>query len=96
MLNYTIGGWQYTSLDRYTLNSGYEIIEANAPVEALNHWKKPGELAINPRVAYKNDMKSTSYADRFLHRMTNIRLRNIALTQPFSEAVVQKTADGGY
>ena len=33
MLNYTIGGWQYTSLDRYTLNSGYDIIESNAPLE---------------------------------------------------------------
>ncbi len=90
MLNYTIGGWQYTSLDRYTLNSGYEIIEANAPVEALNHWKKPGELAINPRVAYKNDMKSTSYTDRFLHRMTNIRLQNIALTYHFPKQLCKK------
>lgn len=80
MLNYTIGGWQYTAMDRYGMNAGYDIIESNAPVEALDHWKKPGELAINPRIAYKNEMKTASYTDRFLHRMTNIRLQNIALT----------------
>lgn len=90
MLNYTIGGWQYTSLDRYTLNSGYDIIESNAPLEALDHWKKPGELAVGPRVIYKNDMKTTSYTDRFLHRMTNIRLQNVALTYHFPKQLCKK------
>lgn len=90
MLNYTIGGWQYTSLDRFTLNSGYDIIESNAPLEALDHWKSPGELAVNPRVVYKNEMKSTSYTDRFLHRMTNIRLQNIALTYHFPKQLCKK------
>ena len=90
MLNYSIGGWQYTSIDRFLMNAGYNIIESNTAVEALQHWTMPGELAINPRTAYKNQMKATSYTDRFLHRMTHIRLQNVALTYNFPKTLCQK------
>lgn len=35
-------------------------------------------------------MKTTSYTDRFLHRMTNIRLQNVALTYHFPKQLCKK------
>ena len=90
MLNYTIGGWQYTSMDKYGLNGAYDIIEQNAPVEVLDHWTAPGQLSLNPRPAYKNDMHAALYNDRFLHRRTHVRLQNVALTYKIPETVCRK------
>lgn len=90
MLNYSIGGWHYTVMDRMSMNAASDIISTNTSVNALEYWKKPGELAINPRIAYKNQMRASSYTDRFLHRMTNIRLQNVALTYQFPQQLCKK------
>lgn len=90
MLNYAIGGWQNPMMQIVTMNAGYDIIESNTSVNALNHWRKPGDLNANPKVVYKNNMKSGSYSDRFLTKMTNIRLQNITLTYHVPESFCQK------
>ena len=77
-------------MDKYGLNGGYDIIEQNAPVEVLDHWTAPGQLSLNPRPAYKNDMHAALYNDRFLHRRTNIRLQNVALTYKIPETICRK------
>ena len=75
-LTYDIGGWDLCSL----LDDGYDIISVNAPVEALDHWREPGDRAVNPRFEYNHSTHSVLSSTRNLYRKTNIRLANAALT----------------
>lgn len=89
-LNYTIGGWLYSTFANHTLRDGYDIIDSNASVNALDHWKKPGDLSPNPRAVYRNSSRSTSYNTRNLYNKTNLRLQNVALSYDIPSNIARK------
>ncbi len=103
MANYQLGGW---ALCNTQIDDGYSAINYNAPVEALSHWKQPGDLSVNPRVAYKQSTLSAMNSTRNLFDKTNIQIKNISLnyTVPkklcrmagVSDAVVSLLADNLY
>lgn len=75
-LTYTIGGWDYCN----SAEDGYDVISWNVPVEELDHWRQPGDVASNPRYIYKNSSHSTLGSTRFLYSKTNIQLKNVVLS----------------
>ena len=85
-LVYNFGGWDVATLN----NDGYDIIGENVPVEALDHWKQPGDIATNPRYLYKNSYKASSYSTRNLIRKTYISLKNLTLTYSIPQKYLRK------
>ena len=87
-MNYTIGGWDLIGCAE--AQDGYDIISFNALVEELDHWRQPGDVSANPKPLYKTSTSSTLYSTRFLHSMTNIQLKNVALTYSIPSAFCKK------
>ena len=85
-LVYNFGGWNVATLN----NDGYDIIGDNVPIEALDHWKQPGDIAINPRYLYKNTYKASNYSTRNLIRKTYISLKNLTLTYSIPQKYLRK------
>ena len=85
-LVYNFGGWTVATLN----NDGYDIIGDNVPIEALDHWKQPGDIAINPRYLYKNTYKASNYSTRNLIRKTYISLKNLTLTYSIPQKYLRK------
>lgn len=75
-LTYVMGGWEHLSFAQ----DGYDILSKNAPVEELDHWKAPGDVANNPKPVYKTSTHSTMSSTRFLYSMTSIQLKNLVLS----------------
>lgn len=51
----------------------------NQSVAALNYWKKPGDIAPNPRRRVNNPDRGTDASTRYLFKGDYIRLRNLSL-----------------
>lgn len=80
-LVYNFGGWD----GAYLNNDGNDIINENVPVEALDHWRKPGDVSVNPKYMYKNNYNATLYSTRGLINKTNILVKNLSLTYSIPE-----------
>lgn len=76
VMDYTIGGYDLF----YLLDDGYDCIGDNPAVEALDHWRNPGDAALNPKFSYKNNTNSTLGSTRNLYRMTSVQLRNLVIS----------------
>jgi len=85
-MSYTIGGWDYLN----ETNDGYDIISFNAPVEEYNHWRTAGDVSAYPKPVYKISTSSRLSSTRFLHSMTNIQLKNVALSYNLPKSVCSK------
>lgn len=78
-LSYSIGGYALSSLMSRSLSDGYNIINSNQAVEALDRWRKPGDVVPNPRNVHAHSMRSTMYTTRFLFNKSYLRIQNVAL-----------------
>lgn len=90
LLNYQFGGWAFCSLGSRTLNDGRDILESNARVEALDYWKEPGDLAVNPKPVVNNTTQSGMSSSRYLYRRAFINVKNVALTYSIPERITRR------
>lgn len=74
-MNYSFGGWELFNYQ----SDGYDIIEENAIVEELDHWKEPGDVSVNPAFIYKQSTNSSLGSTRFLYPKTYVQLKNLAV-----------------
>ncbi len=73
-LTYSFGAWDYILFE----SDGSDAIEDNQPLESMNHWRKPGDIALNPKFSLNNSL--TAYnTDRQLMRTDNIELYTLSL-----------------
>lgn len=79
--NYKIGGWYYQSLN----NDGTSILDHNYPVEALDHWRNPGDVAKNPKWMTGNYRYTDCASTRDIYRMTSVRLSNVSIQYQIPE-----------
>uniref|UniRef100_UPI003216761A SusC/RagA family TonB-linked outer membrane protein n=1 Tax=uncultured Draconibacterium sp. TaxID=1573823 RepID=UPI003216761A len=80
LLNYTIGGYAFSSFGRGSSSDGLYIMNENQSVNQLDRWQKPGDLALSPKPIWGVSTKSVMNSTRFLHKKTNVRLQNISLS----------------
>lgn len=88
-LRYSIGGYELSSFGGL-LDDGNDAIADNTIVEALDHWSKPGDLSVNPRISANNNSLSSMGSTRFLYPKTFFRLQNVALSYQLPKKVCQK------
>ncbi len=63
---------------------------ANQLKYALDYWKKPGDLAANPRRVLNNRDRGNSVSTRYLSDGDYLRLQNVMLSYGFPEATTQR------
>lgn len=88
-LNYTLGGYALSSNANYVMSDGYNIMDQNVSVNALDRWQKPGDLAVNPIFTTKST-KSSMYSTRHLYSKTHFKLQNISLSYRVPSKVCDK------
>lgn len=90
LINYSIGGYGFSSFGRSSFSDGLYIMSENQAVEMMNRWQKPGDVAANPRPYWGISTKSVMNSTRFLYNKTNFRLQNVALTYTLPKTVVKR------
>lgn len=88
-LLYNMGGKEFSQILRNATNDGISVLDKNQPVDILNHWKQPGDLAINPlltKISNSSAMNST----RYLMDKTYIKLHNVSLRYELSEHLLKR------
>lgn len=80
LLNYTIGGYAYSSFGRNSNSDGLNIMSENQSVDQLDRWQKPGDLALNPKPLWGISTSSVMGSTRYLYNKTMVRLQNVVLT----------------
>lgn len=60
----------------------------NMPVQALERWQKPGDIAPNPRRVLNNTDGGTNASTRYLVSGDYIRLQNILLSYNFPKSMI--------
>ncbi|MCQ2139032.1 MAG: SusC/RagA family TonB-linked outer membrane protein [Bacteroidales bacterium] len=73
--NYSLGGWALNG--KYY--DGYDILSSNTIVEELDHWRKPGDIAINPIYQLNSSNNSSLGSTRFLYNCSYFQIKNVAL-----------------
>ncbi len=76
--NYQFGGYDMCS--SIGVDDGNSAIDENASVNALEHWREPGDLSINPKIINDNGSLGSMGSTRFLYDRTNIQIKTVALT----------------
>lgn len=56
----------------------------------LTRWKKPGDIAPNPKNIYGGNLSSSAFSSRFLYDGSYMRLRNLQLSYNFPSEVIKK------
>ena len=79
--NYKIGGWTYESRN----NDGSSILDYNYPVEAMDHWRNPGDISKNPKWMVDNYRYTNTASTRDIYRMTSVQLSNVSLQYQIPE-----------
>jgi TonB-linked SusC/RagA family outer membrane protein len=82
-------GFQVYNLSAY-LNDGYQPY-ANQTKDALNHWRKADDMAVNPKPILNNTQNSvTNRSTRYLYDGDHIRLQNVIIGYLFPNKVINK------
>ncbi len=89
MLNYSVGGHSLSALKRTGLSDGYDATSTNFDIDAIDHWSKPGDLSVNPRISTVSS-KSSMYSTRYLYNTTNVKLQNMSLTYRVPDKLAKK------
>ena len=72
------------------LNSDGTQMQMNQMASALNYWKKPGDMGVNPKpIAGNSTSSATALSDRWLERGDYLRIKDVTL----SYALPQKALD---
>ena len=67
----------------------------NQVKQSLDYWKKPGDIASNPRRMLNNTDGGTSASTRFLFKGDYIRLGNVALAYTFPKSMLMQLGISG-
>lgn len=78
-LYYQYGGSIYNQAYNQLLNDG-QLPYGNLPVEALDRWQKPGDVAANPRRATNNPLWSSQPSTRFLRKSDHLRFQTARIS----------------
>jgi hypothetical protein len=92
-INYSIGGWGKASILNFIRDgNGMNdfISPTNQPVELLDRWQTPGQVANVPVLIDGVSRNSTSYNDRSMMNMTHFRLSNIAVYYDLPKRITDK------
>lgn len=84
--NFTIGGYTYNGV-MSTLVSWGPSRAQNLSVDALDYWKKPGDVTFLPKASAANTTRTT---DQYLQNASFLRLRNVTLGYTLPKSWVQK------
>lgn len=90
LLNYQFGGYGFTSFGRSSFSDGYSISTNNQAVDQLNRWRKPGEIAANPKPLWEVSTSSGMNSTRYLRNKTLIRLQNLVLSYTLPQEWLSK------
>ncbi|WP_256013963.1 SusC/RagA family TonB-linked outer membrane protein [Desertivirga xinjiangensis] len=80
LVAYTVGGKEFSRLERETESDGAHLDEDNQSVNQLDRWREPGELAKSPKQVLDGTAQYTMNSTRFLHSKSNLRLQNISMS----------------
>lgn len=89
-MTYSIGGYLLSSFMSGSLDDGRSVLSYNQPIEALDRWQNPGDLAVNPKFVNNNPSKSSMYSTRYLYKATYFELKNIVLTYNLPKSICKK------
>jgi TonB-linked SusC/RagA family outer membrane protein len=90
LVNYSVGGYAFSSLRRNSEADGYLIESGNQSRNLLDRWREPGDIALTPKLLAGSSTSSSRNSTRFVHTKTNIRLSNVSLNYQLPTAVLQK------
>jgi TonB-linked SusC/RagA family outer membrane protein len=83
---YTVGNYIY-NINKSILDAWGDEVYINQAVDALNYWKKPGDIYVLPKASIDNVTYTT---DQYLQEATYIRLRSLSLSYTLPKAITQK------
>ena len=87
---YTVGGKNFSSLERNSESDGSHLAEDNQSVNQLDRWREPGELAKSPKVILNGPALYTMNSTRFLHSKTALRLNNVSMSYMIPQKFTNK------
>ena len=90
LINYTIGGYSFSSFGRSMMSDGLYAASENQGVDQVDYWQKSGDIAGNPKPYWGISTKSIMNSTRFLYNRTNFRLQNVALTYQIPRDVTKR------
>lgn len=90
LINYTIGGYSFSSFGRSMMSDGLYAASENQAVDQVDYWQKSGDIAGNPKPYWGISTKSIMNSTRFLYNRTNFRLQNVALTYQIPRDVTKR------
>ncbi len=90
MLNYTVGGYTFSSFGRNIESDGLNIMDQNQSINQLDRWRYAGDVALSPKPIWGVSTKSIMNSTRFLLSKTNIRIQNISLTYSLPEKLIKR------
>ena len=77
------------------IDDGNEAISENASVNAMEHWREPGDLSINPKIVNDNDALGSMGSTRFLYDRTNVQIKTVSLTYTVPKRVCNRVGVRG-
>lgn len=83
---YKVGQYICLMNEQSYLNSDGQEMQLNQMASALNYWKKPGDVGVNPKpiAGYDNFASST----RYLEKGDYLRLKDITVSYSFNKSVL--------
>ena len=76
--NFSYGNEIYNNSKRYLLHDGNQGV-ANASVEILDRWQKPGDIAKVPQIIAGGNNSSNSHSSRYMEDGSYLRLKTMNL-----------------
>ncbi len=90
--NYQLGGYDLCTTE---VDDGYDAVSYNASVNALEHWREPGDLSINPVISYKHNNRGQASSTRNLYNRTNVQIKTVALTYTVPKTLCKRVGVQG-
>ena len=90
MLNYTLGGYAFSSFARAANSDGLNVATENQSIDQLRRWQHPGDMALNPKPIWGVSTQSVMNSTRYLYDKTNVRLQNVTLSYQLPKAWSQR------
>lgn len=94
LINFTVGGYQFSSLRRDAEDDGLNIASINQSRNILDRWQNSGDLALSPVLLLGQSTSSSLNSSRYLHKKTNIRLNNVSLNYAVPAKIASKLRMG--
>ena len=77
--------------ENHYLQSDGQSMDMNQFASALNYWKKPGDVGVNPKPVAGNTTNSNDwYIDRWLEDAGYLRIKDVTLSYTFPQTLTQK------